>query len=189
MTRKALDLTGKRFGQLIAIKRNGSEKKRGNALWLCQCDCGNLTTTRSSYLRKGVTKSCGCFRNTRLIDPEAAFNTLYFIYGKDAHIRGYEFSLSKEKFRYITKNNCTYCGSPPSLLYKHRKGIEDDRGYLYNGIDRRINSIGYTDTNSVACCKTCNILKGSMDLEEWEKWIEKIAMQWFQSKRKKRLKS
>lgn len=178
MTRKAIDLTGQRFGFLKVLKRNGAEKCRGNALWICQCDCGRITTTRSSFLRKGVTKSCGCFHKTRLIEKDSALNTLFFIYGKDAKKRGYEFSLSKEKFVELTKQNCIYCGIEPSLLYKHRKNIEDDRGYIYNGIDRKINSLGYTIENSVPCCKTCNVMKGSMLFEEWEKWIEKISMHW-----------
>ena len=189
MTRKAIDLTDMRFGMLQVLKRNGAEKCRGNALWVCQCDCGLLTTTRSSFLRKGITKSCGCFRDKRLIDPKAAFNTLFFIYGKDAKKRGYEFLLSKEKFSELTQQSCAYCGCKPSLLYKHRKNIEDSRGYTYNGIDRKDNSKGYTIENCVTCCKTCNLMKGAMDLKEWEKWIERISMQWYQLKQKKRSKS
>lgn len=188
MTRIAIDLTGQKFGKLQVIRRNGAEKCRGNALWICQCDCGVLTTTRSSFLRKGVTKSCGCFRNTRLIEPDAALNTLFFIYGKDARKRGYEFSLSKEKFKELTKKECFYCGCLPSNLYKHKKHISDERGYLYNGIDRKENAIGYTDENSVPCCKKCNVMKGAMSIEDWENWIERVAKHWHTSKSKKRSK-
>lgn len=189
MTRNAIDLTGKRFGFLTVIKRNGSEKCRGNALWMCQCDCGIVTSTRSSFLRKGITKSCGCFRNTRMIDPGAALNTLFSNYKKDSKRRGYEFSLSLEEFKALTKKKCDYCGAEPYLLYKHKKTISDDRGYLYNGIDRKHNSVGYCSENCVPCCKTCNVMKGAMELEEWKEWTRKIAMQWFQDRRKKRSKS
>lgn len=185
MTGKAIDLTGKRFGKLHVLKRNGSEKKRKGSLWLCQCDCGLLTTTRSSFLRNGVTKSCGCFRNTRLIDPDTSLNTLLCHYKRDAKKRGHEFSLSRDKFKELTKQNCSYCGSEPSLIFKHRKNIEDSRGYLYNGIDRKINSIGYTNENSVPCCKICNIMKGAMDIKEWDEWLEKIATFWFLQRRRK----
>jgi len=37
---KALDLTGQRFGKLIAIKRAPSRNDRYTR-WICQCDCGN----------------------------------------------------------------------------------------------------------------------------------------------------
>ncbi|MDD4564847.1 MAG: hypothetical protein PHE79_05150 [Eubacteriales bacterium] len=56
-----LDLTGKRFGALTVIARAGISKRR-NATWLCKCDCGNTIEVNSSYLVRGATKSCGCYR-------------------------------------------------------------------------------------------------------------------------------
>ena len=56
---KLRDLTGQRFGKLIVIERRGSNK-RGRALWLCKCDCGNTTIAESGHLTNGYTKSCGC---------------------------------------------------------------------------------------------------------------------------------
>jgi hypothetical protein len=55
------DLTGMRFGKLIAIKIAGKDSTKCNK-WLCQCDCGELSEVRSSRLLdkiKGI-KSCGC---------------------------------------------------------------------------------------------------------------------------------
>ena len=54
------DLTGQRFGRLVAIKENGRDEQHGNVLWLCQCDCGNTVTVRIDRLTTGNTKSCGC---------------------------------------------------------------------------------------------------------------------------------
>ena len=62
MGRKAIDLTGQTFGRLTVIGRSESENKK-TALWLCKCDCGNVTKVRTDHLRKGQTKSCGCFSN------------------------------------------------------------------------------------------------------------------------------
>ena len=56
-----VDLTGKRFGRLVVVKRNGSQHE--HALWLCVCDCGNKSVASSNDLRRGNTKSCGCLRN------------------------------------------------------------------------------------------------------------------------------
>lgn len=57
--RKAIDLTGKRFGQLTVIeKAKGNEKSR-NARWICKCDCGNECIVRADHLKSGNTKSCG----------------------------------------------------------------------------------------------------------------------------------
>ena len=56
------DITGQRFGNLIALENIGSNIK-GNALWKCQCDCGNITTAIGIELRSGHTKSCGCIHS------------------------------------------------------------------------------------------------------------------------------
>jgi|SRR3990167_1087934 len=54
MQKKIIDITGKRFGKLIAIKY--LEK----TYWLCKCDCGKTKKIRGSALRGKTTKSCGC---------------------------------------------------------------------------------------------------------------------------------
>lgn len=59
MGRPALDLTGQRFGRLVAVKCVGSNKYR-NKLWLCKCDCGGEKITTASILKRGGARSCGC---------------------------------------------------------------------------------------------------------------------------------
>ena len=61
----ALDLKGKRFGKLVAIERAGTTKN-DNALWLCQCDCGNTTKANATSLRIGDTISCGCIKKVKI---------------------------------------------------------------------------------------------------------------------------
>ena len=60
--RKLIDLTGQRFGRLLVIRRVECEK-RGEAKWLCQCDCGNETAVFGYLLRSGKTSSCGCSKH------------------------------------------------------------------------------------------------------------------------------
>ena len=57
---KVTNLTGKKFGRLYVISRNGSNE-HGRALWLCKCECGNIKTILSSSLINGSTNSCGCY--------------------------------------------------------------------------------------------------------------------------------
>ena len=57
-----IDLTGQRFGRLVALEHAGN-CSIGNALWRCQCDCGNEVVVRGISLRKGETTSCGCYRS------------------------------------------------------------------------------------------------------------------------------
>lgn len=55
------DLTGKRYGRLVVLFKNGKTKS-GNSRWDCICDCGNQTNVIGSLLVNGETQSCGCFR-------------------------------------------------------------------------------------------------------------------------------
>lgn len=64
-TMKKIDLTGQRFGRLVAIKEAGKDKW-GGCLWDCLCDCGDKTIVGVSILKAGQTKSCGCLRKERL---------------------------------------------------------------------------------------------------------------------------
>ena len=55
---KALDITGQRFGKLIALSKAPSHS--GKTYWLCQCDCGNQKEIQTSHLVGGKISSCGC---------------------------------------------------------------------------------------------------------------------------------
>lgn len=58
---KYVDLTGKRFGKLVAMARHYDKEKKVT-LWTCKCDCGNIAVVRANRLVHGRTKSCGCLR-------------------------------------------------------------------------------------------------------------------------------
>ena len=53
-----LDITGQRFGNLIAIKKVENENNTGTK-WLFRCDCGNETQALLQNVKSGKTKSCG----------------------------------------------------------------------------------------------------------------------------------
>lgn len=57
---KAIDLTGRRYGRLVAIEQVKNKKDKHHAFWKCQCDCGNSIVARKDSLEAGNTKSCGC---------------------------------------------------------------------------------------------------------------------------------
>lgn len=56
------DLTGVRFGRLVAVEPVQSEK---SLKWRCSCDCGGEAITTGSKLKSGHTKSCGCLQRER----------------------------------------------------------------------------------------------------------------------------
>jgi hypothetical protein len=56
-----IDITGQRFGRLVAIEDSG-RSPWGNILWKCRCDCGHEMVTSEKTLQNGMTRSCGCLR-------------------------------------------------------------------------------------------------------------------------------
>lgn len=59
--KNSLKLVGKRFNRLVVLEDSG-QRQDGMILWKCQCDCGNITYTPTSYLTSGDTGSCGCYQ-------------------------------------------------------------------------------------------------------------------------------
>lgn len=59
--KQIVDISGERFGRLVAEKPLG--KIDGKYRWLCRCDCGKEVVHIVSQLRSGNVRSCGCLRN------------------------------------------------------------------------------------------------------------------------------
>lgn len=57
----AYDLSDKKYNYLHVIRKDGNRGKK--VMWLCKCDCGNLTRVATNDLTSGKTKSCGCYNN------------------------------------------------------------------------------------------------------------------------------
>ena len=62
MPKAACDISGERFGRLVAISRSERKNTQGKRVfWKCQCECGKIVEANISDLRRGHTTSCGCF--------------------------------------------------------------------------------------------------------------------------------
>ena len=61
---EALDLTGQKFGRLTVLYKLPSKGTGNNrkTRWLCQCECGKEVAVITGALRRGTTKSCGCYQ-------------------------------------------------------------------------------------------------------------------------------
>lgn len=63
MGRPIVNLTGQRFGMLVAVKVVGRTHK-DKAIWLCRCDCGRTVKRTNGNLtsnkRNNTRASCGC---------------------------------------------------------------------------------------------------------------------------------
>jgi hypothetical protein len=58
---KTVDITGQRFGKLVALKKS-EERSKAGAIWDCLCDCGAHCRASSLKMRAGLWVSCGCHR-------------------------------------------------------------------------------------------------------------------------------
>lgn len=174
-----IDLAGRTVGMLTVIRL--AERKNGTR-WLCRCDCGNEAIVSGGELRREKTRSCGCqWRVPRLPPAMVARRKLLKGYIGTAAIRGLSWELSEEDFDRLTTQDCVYCGSPPALPkpYATRKA---SGAYLYNGIDRVDNDLGYTPGNVVSCCRTCNRAKSNLPLDVFMAWVGRLtAYQMFSS--------
>lgn len=58
---RRIDLTGKRFGALTALRPvSAAETQDHRPGWLCRCDCGQEKIVNADNLRQGRITSCGC---------------------------------------------------------------------------------------------------------------------------------
>lgn len=62
MGRKSIDLTGKRFGKLVAISIDHKSNSGTRVYWECACDCGGTRIVSNDHLRNGDISDCGCYR-------------------------------------------------------------------------------------------------------------------------------
>jgi hypothetical protein len=108
-------------------------------------------------------------------DPtEASFNHLLRNYKQAARKRKHVFALTRKQFRRLTKLPCHYC-SVAARQQHNRNDHPNRQPYLFNGLDRIDNSVGYTITNVIPCCTICNMLRGSLTYHEFIKRISLIA--------------
>lgn len=56
------DLTGKRFGRLVVLKKTEKRTSNRGVIWLCRCDCGNEKEIPGETLKRGESVSCGCYQ-------------------------------------------------------------------------------------------------------------------------------
>jgi len=103
-----IDLTGKRFGNLVAISLVNGEDK-----WNCQCDCGKTHITSFYRLIKSITKSCGCLKRSVL------------------GIRTKKHGLTNTKEHELWKGMNQRCVNPKHISYPnyHKKNITVCEGW------------------------------------------------------------
>lgn len=106
------DLTGQRFGRLVAIRRiepaQGATRRR--TMWLCQCDCGQQCEKCGWQLGRRI-RSCGCLQQESRITANAT-------HGHSSRRRG-----NKQTTTYtIWLNMLKRCANPRDTHYDRYGG-------------------------------------------------------------------
>jgi hypothetical protein len=141
------DLTGQRFCRLLVISRAVGYGARWRVYWNCVCDCGGVSVVTSDNLKRGNSKSCGCYRAQRRVESHTSHGMR----------RTSEYS--------IWCNMVRRCTDPNAIGYKRYGGrgivvcsewlkfenFYRDMGDRPTGktLERVSNDKGYNDTNCV----------------------------------------
>lgn len=178
-----------KFGKWTVLSKAG--RKGHSFFWNCVCECGKEQKVNGYSLRTHTSSQCrSCV--LKLIKPaayaamkqsaleysgngKAALRSLLYRYKKSAKDRDLLFNLTDKQFKELTSKNCHYCNKSPKNVSGPKSMDYKEYGvYVYNGIDRKNNLIGYEIENCVSCCETCNKAKLEMSYEEFKIWIRQV---------------
>lgn len=174
---------GQRFDNWVVLSKAKSRERTLGVLTgysKVRCDCGTVKEVRTSSLRTGDSRSCGCLQRPNWLPVgESALNAFFIVYKQSARKRKLEWDLSRKQFEKIVSKSCYYCDAAPVL----RMGRKRRGPTLANGIDRKDSNLGYVIGNCLPCCKKCNRMKVVLSEKEFLDQVKKI----FEYKIKRRI--
>jgi len=142
---------------------------KNHAIWRVRCMCGREKNARTDSLCR--SQSCGCSRRLLIENGTAERNAILCAYRNIARKRNLEWSLDGTVFDTLMHSVCFYCSCPPSNKRQNRGG---GPVFVYSGIDRKDNNIGYTVDNVVSCCIVCNRAKNKMSVIDFLNWVRRV---------------
>ena len=182
-----VNMSGKNLGNMIVL---GPQKRRlisSSKVWYwgIQCGCGAIVAKQGKLLRRYRAKDesqfccvrCPRYRSKAL--GVAAEN--FFIRKVISKAKGEEGSrrrrrnirvhLTKAEILSLSRMDCYYCGAEPSNHYGNAAKRD---GIKFNTIDRRNSSKGYSTSNCVPACWTCNNMKKELSVKTFRKQVKRI---------------
>jgi hypothetical protein len=122
----------------------------------------NREAIRQAVRNHPEWKSCP-HRTVRYLCSFCKPHGVYAAYKRRARLREMAFTLTQDDFQRRLLGDCAYCGRTPAQA----NGM---------GVDRYLNSEGYTPENSRSCCALCNHFKSNLSASEFLKHASRIAM-------------
>lgn len=135
------DLTGKRFGRLTVVSKQGK-------MWVCDCDCGTKGKLNQAYsLMSGAVVSCGCYLKEKSTKHGKSTERLFHIW-RGIIERCY--NPQTERYSYYGGRNITvideWRGNPDGFLTFYNWAINN--GYKKDLTIDRINNDGNYEPNN-----------------------------------------
>lgn len=186
---KFIDLTGKKFGRLTALKRVEdyvSPKGNRETRWLCKCDCGNNIIVLRNSLTSNNTKSCGCLNTEKRIARcklSKKYNTydLTGEYGIGYTSKGEEFYFDLEDYDkiknycWIINNGYVVCSNENILMHRLIMGhpynmvIDHIHGEKTRNDNRKFNLRICEQQENIMNCRTSKNNKSGVTGVSWHK--------------------
>ena len=118
-------------------------------LWVCRCDCGNITEVTKRRLVTGSTRSCGCRRSPQknlhytegtcleMLRTDTMYKT------NTSGVRGVYYSSKRHKWiaRSCSRRNATISADMILWMMRQKPGLQRKKrfsGILSNGMERII---------------------------------------------------
>ena len=175
MDNKRLDLKNKVFGRLTALEPSDQSDNQGHVLWKCKCSCGNpeFIFIRSSHLKTGRTKSCGCISIERSTTHGAS---------RQGDPRWKEYKMFHNAKRRAKENNQTFEITFDDVHIPDRCPILDielksGEGHIQPNsptLDKIIPEKGYVKGNVWVISHKANLLKSNATFEELEAIVKAV---------------
>jgi len=119
----------------------------------------------------------------KVVQGKATLHYLYLRCKNRAPGRGFNFTLSKTKFKELIQLNCAICNYPPvprqnsySKILKTGRKVYKSTPFVANTLDRIDNNKGYTVDNVQTLCDICNQAKHTLKNEDWLNWLDRIKI-------------
>lgn len=148
--KKMKKLIRQRFGRLVVICLT-NKRQWAHVIWLCRCDCGNLTEVSSNSLLMGLTRSCGCLRKERVgqahtIHGDTANGKRLRVYKTWEDMKGRCLNPNDSGYKYYGGRGITVCDNWNS--YQNFRDWAFVNGYTDDLTIDRIDSDGNYEPNN-----------------------------------------
>lgn len=160
------DLTGKRFGKLLLIKKLKEKRGKSRATrYLCLCDCGRQKEISINPLSTGRVKSCGCWN----IEYHSQFtgdkNVWWRGGGKSDYPPQWNFQL-RESVRNRDGRMCQF----PDCAYDDTKNSRRLNVHHING-----NKHNCRENNLISLCSKHHAFIEKTNPSAWENWFYQVT--------------